>query len=140
MILKDARQRYEDASTQASQVMRQLALGGIAFIWLLSGGLQGRIVEFSPRLLWAGVTLAASLCLDLSQYLYKTIRWARWFHVEEDRLQAGDDKKSVINEEAGTAPDKINYPTWTLWAAKMISLLAAYVLIFVELGFLIDVA
>ncbi|MEU1276568.1 hypothetical protein [Streptomyces sp. NPDC005799] len=140
MILSKARERYEAASTMASQVARQLALAGIAFVWLLSGGLKTTgTVSIPVRLLWAGIFLASALSLDLLQYLYKTSAWAAWTNGKEHELQGNDRKASVGDKEAGTAPDWINYPTWVLFILKMACTAYAYFLIILHLASLINV-
>ncbi|GAA3085947.1 hypothetical protein GCM10020000_85610 [Streptomyces olivoverticillatus] len=73
-------------------MVRQLALAGIAVVWLLAGGLQTSGINLTTRLLFAGFALALSLFLDLTQYVVKAIVWGLWARKGEKdgaRLEEG---------------------------------------------------
>lgn len=143
MKLKKAWEIRNNASSTASKVVRQLALAGIAVVWLLAGGLQTSGINLTTRLLFAGFALALSLFLDLTQYVVKAIVWGLWARKGEKTAQGWkkDDRKAwnrkkVIDEEAedlGEAPDWFNVPSWWFWSLKVAAMVAAYVLIFIDL-------
>ncbi|MEV0537213.1 hypothetical protein [Kitasatospora sp. NPDC050463] len=75
-----------------------------------------------------------ALVLDLCQYLWKTSVWAVWARAREKALQGGDPLKVVDDLEVGGAPDWFNRPTWTIFTLKMVALVAAYVVIAIDLA------
>src|SRR6516225_8354418 len=102
MKLSTAQDGYHEASATASDVARQLALAGIAFVWLLAGGLQTSGVMLNSRLLTAGLVLA--LILDLGQFLWKTVTWGIWSRHKELDLQRNDAPLPLSDNEVGLAP------------------------------------
>ncbi|THA41794.1 hypothetical protein [Streptomyces sp. A1547] len=126
MKLEDARQAYYDASDKASEIARSLALAGIGIVWLLAGGLTTSGIKLTQDQLWALILLAACLCFDLLQYLYKTIAWSWWARIKEPHANA--------DGEVGKAKALMNRPSWFFFTLKMMSMAAAYCFIFIDLA------
>jgi|SRR5215471_4751227 len=133
MKLSTAQEAYHEASATASEVARKLALAGIAFVWLLAGGLQTSGVMLNSRLLTAGLGLVLALTLDLCQYLWKTVTWGIWSRRKELKLQKDGASTPLSENEVGLAPGWFLTITWCFFAVKMVALVFAYVLIAVEL-------
>ncbi|MDQ1022502.1 membrane protein implicated in regulation of membrane protease activity [Streptomyces umbrinus] len=142
MKLKDAWAIRDSACGTASSVARQLALAGVAVVWLLGGGLQATGVRLNNLLLAAGLALVVMLFLDLTQYLITTGVWAPWARRMEKEAQgwkkeddsAWKKEKVVDEEEVGGAADWFNRPTWVVFVAKMVILVVAYFFIFIDLA------
>lgn len=86
MKIAVARETYYAASATASTIFRQLALAGVAVIWLLAGGFQAGTVRLDVRLLIAALAVITALALDLFQYLWTTGCYARWAATREKDL------------------------------------------------------
>jgi hypothetical protein len=116
MRLKDARETYYYQSGKAGDVGRQLALGGIAVVWLLHG--PSTSLAFPKPLLVALAAFLSSLTLDFFQYFVATGIWGIWSRRKEKSLKAqqidpgGDDKAAEFK-----APAYIN-----LWANSIFTL------------------
>lgn len=135
MILEEALKRYYEATATASKIVRQLALSGIAFIWVLSGGSQLTGLRIGQRLLWAGLLLSISLMLDVIKYLSYSFTVHRWTKQKEDKLAAdGLESSTRLTSEIGDVPKSVLAPGLVFYWAKVATAFAAYVLIAVELG------
>ncbi|MEU3620115.1 hypothetical protein ABZ725_48735 [Streptomyces sp. NPDC006872] len=132
MKLWEARDNFYKASDTASQVARQLALGGIAVFWLLSGGLHPPKGGLALRLFWAGLALSVAIFLDMFQFLWKASAWAYWSHKKEDAFEKLHGVGNYDDEEVLGIPPWVNKVTWTLLFAKVSLLVAAYVLLLME--------
>jgi hypothetical protein len=126
--LKEARQAYYDFSATASELTRKLGFAGIAIIWVFrtDDPVTGA-TSLSDGLLRAGVLLAISLGLDLLHYFVAGSMWGIYSRHKERLL--GPRSRIRFN-----SPRWINWPGIVLWVLKVVVLLAAYVLLAVELG------
>lgn len=131
--LSASQDAYHQASATASEVARKLAFAGIAFVWLLAGGLQTSGVTLNPRLLTAGLGLVLALTLDLGQYLWKTVAWGIWSRRSELRLEKERASLPLSENEIGLAPGWFTTITWWLFALKMVAIVFAYIFIAIEL-------
>ena len=82
---------FDYYSGKASEISRRLSLLGFATILFFAGLAAddfgvGKVVHVPGTLLAAGTFLAASLMLDLLQYLIGTVLWYLWPRREEYRL------------------------------------------------------
>lgn len=121
--LSDYKAVYEEASSKVSDLARQMALAGIAIIWIFrqSDTTEPRICrELLPPL----ISFVATLSFDILQYIYKTIVWAIFFRVKEKKIGKKDADPLM------QAKPIMNLPTWILFSLKVISLLIGYILIF----------
>ncbi len=83
---------YKKASRTVSENVRQLALAGIAVIWIFKvGDKDSGGVPFSPSLLWPLGFFVGGLAADLLQYLYFTAVWGIMNTVEWNRHQTDED-------------------------------------------------
>lgn len=114
----DARTAYADYSASTSDKVRQLAFAAIGAVWVFrpSGS-----VQLPSNLIWAGVFAVTALALDFVQSVYGTVAWG-WLHrrKEIDGLDESTDFK---------APREINWPTNTLFGAKVVMLSVCYVIL-----------
>ena len=120
------RSTYEEASGKVSDLTRQMSLAGIAIIWIFrQPDVHSNIIckELIPPLLF----FVFSLTFDLLQYIYKTIAWAIFFRTKEKRIKRKDPDPPM------TASPVMNYPTWVLFALKVIFLIIGYIFIFIYL-------
>jgi hypothetical protein len=120
MNLKDARDNYYFYSGKTSDIIRQLALAGIALIWLYKvdqGGQEKIPVELHDPV----ILIVLTLTLDLLQYAIATAIWGVYQRRKENSgTTAGIDF---------VAPPSINYPTIFLFWSKVVCVLSAYVIL-----------
>ncbi|MER7568345.1 hypothetical protein ABTZ93_36110 [Streptomyces sp. NPDC097941] len=137
MLLEKGRAAYYDSSGTTSSIIRQLALAGIAVVWLLAGGLQKDGVHLTQILLAAGLLIVISLFLDLAQYVWTTACLAVWVWSKERKarkeLQPGEDA-NVDEKEIGDAPSAVLPIMWVLFYLKAAATATAYILIGFDLG------
>ncbi|MCZ4607393.1 hypothetical protein O3S80_27245 [Streptomyces sp. Lzd4kr] len=136
MLIETGRTAYYDSSGTTSSIIRQLALAGIAVVWLLAGGLQEDGVNLTAILLAAGLLIVISLFLDLAQYVWTTACLAVWVRLREKKARTtlGNDKANVDKEEIGDAPGPVLPIIWLLFYSKAAATATAYILIGFELG------
>lgn len=121
MRLHEAREAYYSYTGKAGDVGRQLALGGIAAVWLLHGGPTSLV--FPKGLLVALACFLFSLTFDFFQYFVSAVIWGIFQRYKEKQF-----KREKINEEGAwgefEAPDWMNRPGIGLFLVKALSLIA----------------
>jgi hypothetical protein len=122
MTLADARKAYEELSGKASDIVRQLAFGGIALIWLFRLGTD-KVFTLDQTMLNAALFIFLALFFDFLQYLCSALIWFLYFRHKE--------KKDTSASPDFEAPEQLNWPGWTFFCAKAVMILIAY------LGFII---
>lgn len=119
LLLSEAWERSNYATGKASDIARQLALAGIAVIWLFKTTDSSKpITENMLFPLWL---FLGSLLLDLLQYIVAGVTWAGF-----SRLREKQHKSSAGTTEINDSPGYINAPAWILWVAKMIAMTYGY--------------
>jgi hypothetical protein len=115
--LADARQSYYDLTGKASDVVRQLAFAGIAFVWIFKTERNG-VVTIPEELLLPGLLIVAALFADLLQYVLGGLLWGGYARLKERRgTQPGD---TLV------APPLINWPALACYYLKIALVLFAY--------------
>jgi hypothetical protein len=117
LILQDYRETFYTFSGKASDLNRQLAFAGIAIIWLFK---KDNFVGLSiPReLLWPGALIVLSLVFH---YVVASVIW-RYFYRSQEKTGVDEDK--VLTHET-----YLELPIYFFFGAKIIIVLAAYVLL-----------
>lgn len=93
--LSEVEKTKNDASSNASNVARQLAFAGIATVWLLR---EESARPLGDLLLLALLALSLTLVCDLSQYVYCSHKW-RNFYNEQYEIHNSDDALIDIPDE-----------------------------------------
>ena len=120
MKLQDYREDFYTFSGKASDLNRQLAFAGIAIIWLFKkDNLAG--LSIPRELLWPGMLIVTSLALDMIHYVVASVIW-RHFYRSKEKAGIGEDKE--LMHEA-----YLELPIYLLFAAKIVVVLVAYVLL-----------
>lgn len=132
LTLQQVRDTYYQATAKASDIARQLALAGIAFVWIFSGGNvvtdNNGHLHTTDTLLLVGLFLVIALAADLLQYLYRSAAFGvfQW--------------RKEIDQQGGTAPGHfylprwINYPSIVLFWLKVGAVVVAYIFLGLELA------
>jgi hypothetical protein len=117
--LKDARDNYYFYSGKTSDIIRQMALAGVALAWMFKREVNGTPVI--PTSLMAPTFLVVlTLVFDFAQYVSGTIAWGTYNRHKEQK---------VGEETEFLAPAAINWPSLAFFVLKTSSLVLAYVLL-----------
>jgi len=118
MKLITVRANFEYFSGKASDLARQLALAGIAIVWIFK--VESKTGLVLPKIYHLPLGLfCTGLFADLLQYVYATVIWAGTMTFSGKTQD--DDHVKVWSW--------INVPTWTFFTLKMLAFLIAYVLL-----------
>src|SRR5690348_10062346 len=109
MKREDLRQAYYDLTAKVSDITRQLALAGIALVWLFKSENHGH-TQVPPPLLLPATFAVAALALDLTQYIYASAAWGIF-----NRLQ---ERRGVTSDVEFSAPPFVNWPTLVFFWSK----------------------
>jgi hypothetical protein len=116
---EDVRNFYYEATATLSEVTRQLALAGIATIWLIRTGETGGVLVYSPSLRFPLIGYVLALGCDLFQYAYKAAAWGIYNRIKE--------RKNVPADCEFKAPALINWPAIAFFWVKVLLTVTAYV-------------
>lgn len=120
MTANDYKETYEGATDTLSQINRNMALAGVAIIWMFTKTDSG--VDIPKPLLWPAILLVSSLSLDVLQYVWKTMTFYILFRRRE---------KNEKNEKKQQGHSIwLVRPIWGIFWLKIIAMGWAYVLIF----------
>ncbi|KAF1008980.1 MAG: hypothetical protein GAK28_00612 [Luteibacter sp.] len=120
MDLKEVRGCYDYHTGKAGDVGRQLALGGIAVVWLLHG--DSRVLAFPKLLLIALGFFCGSLALDFLHYLSCSAIWGIYGRNKEKDLQ-GQGINPASPAAIFDAPPFINWTGLIFYWAKGMALI-----------------
>jgi hypothetical protein len=127
VIRKDAWANYYAHTGSASTVARQLALAGIAIVWIFKTDQSDGRIAIPMPLIWAALFMILSLAMDLGQYVLLSGAW--WL------FSRAKDRDSTIDADTQfLAPGNINTPGELLWLLKIALMLVGYAFI---IGYLI---
>jgi hypothetical protein len=121
MKLNDYKTDYEGASRQLGDINRNLIYTGFGLIWLFGGKGQVLLDYF-----WPTVFLLFGASFDLIQYFVSTLTWFFEFKRIE-KLNPNDYTTEYQHKE------ELTYPIWAFFWLKIVFVILAYFLIFIEL-------
>ncbi|HEY7405863.1 MAG TPA: hypothetical protein VIB39_20225 [Candidatus Angelobacter sp.] len=119
MKLSGVRENYYFHSGKVSDIIRQMALAGVALIWVFKAEVQGQS-RIPNDLMPAAVLIVLGITLDFLQYVSGTLMWAIWARKLEKESKQDDDSVAL--------PDWINYPALVFFWTKIPTIVAAYVI------------
>ncbi|MBA3963462.1 MAG: hypothetical protein H0X40_16380 [Chthoniobacterales bacterium] len=122
MKISQIRDAFEEYSGKASEQSRQLALAGVAIIWILRVGTSTGDIKFSNALVLPLGGFALALGFDLFQYVYYTLLWGIINSVLR-RRHKNDEKNVVIWPLVHCLPAILFYSKIALVVGSYIALL-----------------
>jgi hypothetical protein len=130
MLIKDAWAYYADATKQASAIVRQLALAGIAIAWIFKNdALPDHSKVSVPQDFYAPtILMVATLGFDLFQYLFAGVLW--WGHARCNEQAAKDVTPGVSVTEIPDAPRWVNWAPLVFFGLKLAALVWGFILLF----------
>lgn len=117
MNLREAREHYYFHTGKVSDIVRQLALGGIAVVWLFRSG-DGSSVVLPVSLLLPLKLIVLGLAFDLLQYAFGSALWG-FFQWRRER-------NGTSECEEFKAPRAINWPALGFFWVKVVAVAVAY--------------
>lgn len=121
MKLKDARDNYYFFSGKTSDIVRQLALAGIAIVWFFKFDAGHGDYKIPAPLKLPVELIVIGLILDLLQYAIATGIWGI-YQRQKELTKIGEDTSFE-------APKQLNHPTIVLFIAKVSCVAIAFVLL-----------
>lgn len=124
MKIKDARDISDFYSGKVSDIARQLALAGLAIVWIFKFDQQG-IPKVPHLLLIPAALITLGLLCDFLQYVYGAVAWERYRDAKEHDVGPDEDifpKKSMTR------------PMDALFQAKVLLIFTAYAFLVVYLA------
>jgi hypothetical protein len=121
MKISKIRDAVEEFSGKTSDQARQLAIAGIAVIWILRVGHETGNIKFSHSLLLPLGGFVVALGCDLFHYLYYTVVWSIINSILNCRYH-NDNKEVSISGTVHLIPSILFY-------AKVILTVVAYILL-----------
>jgi hypothetical protein len=131
MKLSEFKKISDTYTSKSSDICRQLALGGIAIIWLFKINSNGTIA-LERFLLYPLISLSISLISDLLQYVLGGYIWKRFFITEEKKAIALNKEDSInpLDPEI-KASKRLNKPIYYLYWIKIGVMIISYILIII---------
>jgi hypothetical protein len=133
MKLSDFNKKADDYTSKASDIIRQLILGGIAIIWLFRITINGT-TTLDSFLIWPLTALCVAFLFDLLQYVSGGFIWKRFFKQKEKEVKhKQSEQKSHVIDDNVSAPRKLNRPIYIFYWAKITIATIAYILLIIFL-------
>jgi hypothetical protein len=123
MKVSDYKSVYESASGKLSDINRNIALAGIALVWIFTKTDTQTIIP--KELIFPAFLLVISLTCDILQYAYSTIIWAIVFRRKELKIS----KENLPLDTEFTHSTYLSLATWIFFGVKIILVFLAYCLI-----------
>jgi hypothetical protein len=133
MKLSEFNKRADEYTAKASEITRQLILGGLAIIWLFKVSIDG--TETLDRFLLVPlICLSIALVADLLQYVWGGKIWKAFFLQEETKAKANHNSDSSKELDPDIkAPKKLSKPIYFFYWTKILLMLLSYLLLIVYL-------
>ena len=120
MKLSEYKSDYYQYSGLASSATRQLALAGIALIWVFKTQSDNGTYILPNTLIYPAIGLIVSLGSDLLQYVFGTVIWGL-FHRYHESL-----RESIEDDPILEAPVHYTWPINFFFYTKIIAVLVSY--------------
>jgi len=131
MKLSEFNKRADEYTAKASEITRQLILGGLAIIWLFKVSIDG--TETLDRFLIVPlICLSIALVADLLQYVLGGKIWKAFFLQEEAKANHNSDSTKELDPDI-KAPKKLSKPIYFFYWTKILLMLLSYLLLIVYL-------
>lgn len=123
--IDDYKSDYYYFTGKASDINRNLALGGIAIIWIFKTTALGE-PTIPKELLFPLIALVISLALDLFQYIAGGIIWFIFYKYKEHQIKNNKIKADADIKAHYVLPSILHLIYW----AKLTSNIVAYIFLF----------
>jgi hypothetical protein len=119
-----AEETFDRYAAKSNDLIRQLALAGIAVVWVFRETTKGGAVNLVAEIRWAAILFVMTLALDLAHYLYGTFRTSsRLDLIKKDANTALVDGNNWPHNPAGPPPELPEGGVKLLFCLKTIALI-----------------
>jgi hypothetical protein len=122
MKLSDVRSASDTFSGKASEIVRSLALAGIAVIWVFKTDGQDGTINLPSKLWWGAFAIISAVGFDLLHYITGSLTWSIFHWYKEKRQKTKETTEF-------DAPNQINLGTVVCFWAKIVAIAIGYGLI-----------
>jgi hypothetical protein len=131
MKLSEFRKVGRDYTAKASDVSRQLILGGIGIIWIFKRS-DGSTNSLDAFLLWPLLLLSFAIVSDLLQYVVGGFIWRSYYRAKEKEVaESRKENPSIEVDPDKKAPKNLKLPIDTLYWMKISLLIVAYIFLII---------
>ena len=124
MKIAEYKEDYYHFTGKLSDINRNMALAGIAIVWLFKKG-ESDEIRICTELIMPLIIFAVSLSLDMIQYIYQSLLCFIAYK-KFDKKHKNDPNKKEIDVEH---PEKYNIPTWIFFWIKILTMILGYIYI-----------
>lgn len=121
MKLSEYRKKGDEYTSKASEIVRQMLLGGIGMIWLLKETENGA-TKLDGFLLYPLLTICIALIFDLLQYVVAGFTWKKFYRMKEKEI-------SIDQNDDIKAPKRLSDVIYLFYWLKIGFMLVSYMLI-----------
>lgn len=124
MKVSEVKETYDDYSKTASELVRKLALAGLAAIWVFADSArttEENIADLPRALLLAGVFFAAALGFDLLHYSLSALVYGWKIRNADEEGLSPNDEIDVFRQD--------NLPGFVFYVAKQVAVAIGYVIL-----------
>jgi hypothetical protein len=133
MQLSEYNKRADEYTAKASEIVRQLILGGLAIIWVFKTTVNGKDT-LSMFLSFPLIGLSLSLLADLLQYVVAGKIWKSFFLKKEKEILDQYHKGNTTSLDPDIkAPKYLRRPVYFFYWIKILLLIGSYVLLIIYL-------
>lgn len=118
--IEDYREDFYFFTSKASEVNRQLAIAGIAVIWIFKNP-ENSLTLLPTTLIKPLEYLIISLGIDLIQYVLGSIIWGLYFEYKERQVN-----QNIITNDNIKAPNIFSWSITFLFFIKVVAMFLAY--------------
>jgi len=119
MNLKDVRTTFDTFSGKASEIVRSLALAGIAVIWVFKTDGQDGVINLPGPLWWGALAIVVAVGFDLLHYVAGSLTWGIYHWYKEQKTKTKE-------TETFEAPDMINLGAYIFFGLKIVAIGIGY--------------
>jgi len=131
MKLSEYNKKGDEYTGKASEIVRQLLLGGIAFIWVFKET-DGPVSKLDAFLFYPAIAICLGLLVDLLQYVIAGYIWKRFFRINERRvtaeLRASGQASDAVDAEI-KSPKVYGNLIYVFYYSKILLLVISYTLL-----------
>lgn len=132
MKLSKYREKSNEYTAKASEIVRQLSLAGVAIIWLFKSSSQESDNSGQPLidryLIIPLISLSIALLVDLVQYIIGGQIWINFFRGKEKEYENNIDDPDI------KAPDNLRIPIYICYYLKILLLVFSYIFLIIFLA------
>jgi hypothetical protein len=119
MKIKQVRANVDTFTGKASELCRQLALAGIAVVWVFKNSGDRNVIP--DDFLLPIFLLVLTLAFDFLQYVAGSIEWMIFNHIQENKYSCTSE-----DQEVDSSPAWINYPHLLFFILKIVTIIGSY--------------